>query len=98
MHAVARLALHPHISNIQASWVKLGKEGVHACLNAGANDLGGTLMYESISRSAGARYGQMLTVEELQQLILACNKIPRKRTTLYGDIEGHVPLSSQKIC
>ena len=54
MHAVARLALHPLITNIQTSWVKMGPEGVGACLNAGANDLGGTLMNESISRAAGA--------------------------------------------
>jgi FO synthase len=53
MHAVARLALHPHITNIQASWVKLGPEGVAACLDAGVNDLGGTLMNESITRAAG---------------------------------------------
>ena len=54
MHAVARLALHPHITNIQTSWVKMGVEGAQACLEAGANDLGGTLMNESISRAAGA--------------------------------------------
>ena len=55
MHAVARLALHPVIPNIQCSWVKLGPEGAAACLNAGCNDLGGTLMNESISRAAGAQ-------------------------------------------
>src|SRR5947207_939116 len=53
MHAVGRLALHPHITNIQASWVKMGRAGVQVCLQAGVNDLGGTLMDESISRSAG---------------------------------------------
>ena len=58
MHAVARLALHPLIPNIQASWVKMGAEGVAACLHAGVNDLGGTLMNESISRAAGAAHGQ----------------------------------------
>ena len=58
MHAVARLALHPHIPNIQTSWVKMGPEGVQACLNAGANDLGGTLMNETITRAAGAAHGQ----------------------------------------
>ena len=57
MHAVARLALHPHITNIQASWVKMGHKGVNACLNAGCNDLGGTLMNESISRAAGTTHG-----------------------------------------
>ena len=54
MHAVARLALHPLIPNIQISWVKMGPDGAAACLKAGANDLGGTLMNESITRAAGA--------------------------------------------
>ena len=58
MHAVARLVLHPHISNIQVSWVKMGREGIQACLQAGANDLGGTLMNESITRAAGGEMGQ----------------------------------------
>src|SRR5204862_4759309 len=58
MHAVARLALHPHVTNIQASWVKMGPKGVETCLRAGVNDLGGTLMNESISRAAGASHGQ----------------------------------------
>ena len=58
MHAVARLTLHPEIVNIQASWVKMGPEGVTACLDAGVNDLGGTLMNESISRAAGTEHGQ----------------------------------------
>ena len=61
MHAVARLALHPLIPNIQASWVKLGPDGAGACLQAGANDLGGTLMNESITRAAGAAHGQEMT-------------------------------------
>ena len=58
MHAVARLALHPVIANIQTSWVKMGPEGAAACLRAGANDIGGTLMNESITRAAGASHGQ----------------------------------------
>ena len=62
MHAIARLVLHPHITNIQASWVKLGMDGMKACLDAGVNDLGGTLMNESISRAAGASHGQEFTV------------------------------------
>ncbi len=61
MHAVARLALHPLIANIQTSWVKMGPEGVKVCLRAGANDLGGTLMDETITRSAGAVHGQEMT-------------------------------------
>jgi FO synthase len=83
MHAVARLALHPLITNIQASWVKMGPEGVKACLQAGANDLGGTLMNESISRSAGASHGQEMTPETMEALIRGAGRSPRQRTTLY---------------
>jgi FO synthase len=85
MHAVARLALHPLVPNIQASWVKLGPAGVTACLNAGVNDLGGTLMNESISRAAGASFGQEMPPEEMEALIRAQGRVPRLRTTLYGD-------------
>ncbi len=84
-HAVARLALHPWITNIQVSWVKLGREGVAAALRAGVNDLGGTLMNESISRSAGAQHGQEFPPEAMEELIRACGRLPRQRTTLYGD-------------
>ena len=85
MHAVARLALHPHIVNIQASWVKLGAEGVRQCLGAGVNDLGGTLMDESISRAAGAAYGQEMTPQRMEAIIRAAGRVPRQRTTLYRD-------------
>ncbi len=85
MHAVARLALHPWITNIQASWVKLGVEGGQAALRAGANDLGGTLMNESISRAAGADHGQELSPEGMEAAIRAMGRIPKQRTTLYGD-------------
>ncbi|HVW57274.1 MAG TPA: 5-amino-6-(D-ribitylamino)uracil--L-tyrosine 4-hydroxyphenyl transferase CofH [Rhizobiaceae bacterium] len=85
MHAVARLALHPHITNIQASWVKLGPDGVRQCLDAGVNDLGGTLMDESISRSAGASHGQEMTPQHMEELILGAGRLPRLRTTLYAD-------------
>jgi len=84
MHAVARLVLHPLITNIQASWVKLGAEGVKACLRAGVNDLGGTLMDESISRAAGAAHGQEMGPEMMQTLIRGAGRTPRERTTLYG--------------
>jgi FO synthase len=84
MHAVARLALHPHITNIQASWVKLGADGAKAVLNAGANDLGGTLMNESISRAAGAAHGQEMPPEGMEDTIRAIGRKPRQRTTLYG--------------
>ncbi len=83
MHAVSRLALHPLIKNIQTSWVKLGSAGVTACLAAGANDLGGTLMNESISRAAGTEHGQEMPPEEMDQLIASTGRIPEQRTTLY---------------
>jgi len=84
MHAVARLALHPHITNIQASWVKLGIDGAQSVLRAGANDLGGTLMNESISRAAGASHGQEMPPERMEKAIRALGREPRQRTTLYG--------------
>jgi len=85
IHAVARLALHPHITNIQASWVKLGVAGAKACLQAGANDLGGTLMNESISRAAGATHGQEMPPEGMEEMIAAIGRPSRQRTTLYGE-------------
>jgi FO synthase len=85
VHAVARLALHPGITNIQASWVKLGPEGTRQALAAGVNDLGGTLMNESISRSAGASFGQELPPERMEELIRSAGRVPHQRTTLYGD-------------
>jgi FO synthase len=84
MHAVARLALHPHVTNIQASWVKLGRQGVGACLRAGVNDLGGTLMNETISRSAGASHGQELAPAGMEAWIKEAGRTPRQRTTTYG--------------
>jgi len=84
MHAVGRLALHPYITNVQASWVKLGVEGAQAALQAGANDLGGTLMNESISRAAGASHGQEMPPERMEAAIRAIGRTPRQRTTLYG--------------
>ncbi len=85
MHAVARLALHPLIPNIQASWVKLGPDGAAACLNAGCNDMGGTLMNESISRAAGASFGQEMPPEDMERLIRSLGRTPKQRTTLYRD-------------
>jgi FO synthase len=85
MHAVARLVLHPVITNIQTSWVKMGSGGAAACLAAGANDLGGTLMNESITRAAGAVHGQEMPPESMEGLIRSLGREPRQRTTLYGD-------------
>jgi FO synthase len=87
MHAVGRLALHPWITNVQASWVKLGVEGAQAVLRSGANDLGGTLMNESISRAAGADHGQEFPPEAMEAAIRAIGRTPRQRTTLYGEPE-----------
>src|SRR6185312_4200115 len=84
LHAVARLALYPEIRNVQASWVKLGLEGAAAALAGGCNDLGGTLMNESISRAAGASHGQELPPEAMEEAIRAAGRVPRQRTTLYG--------------
>ena len=88
MHAVARLALHPLIFNIQTSWVKLGMDGATACLSAGANDLGGSLMNESISRAAGAAHGQEFGPAEMRTFILGLGRKPGQRTTLYEDVDG----------
>jgi FO synthase len=85
MHAVARLALHPQITNIQTSWVKMGPDGAKACLAAGANDVGGTLMNESITRAAGAAFGQEMPPEAMVALIEAAGRVPYQRTTLYGE-------------
>ena len=85
MHAVARLALHPLVTNIQASWVKLGPRGVRACLEAGVNDLGGTLMNESITRAAGAAFGEELSPEQMEALIAEAGRTPKQRSTAYGE-------------
>jgi FO synthase len=84
IHAVARLGLQGLVDNVQVSWVKLGAEGALACLRAGCNDLGGTLMNESISRSAGASHGQEMPPAAMEALIRSAGRTPRMRTTLYG--------------
>ena len=85
MHSVSRLVFHGLIPNIQTSWVKMGEKGVIACLQAGANDLGGTLMNESITRAAGANYGQEWPPAMIEQTIRSISRTPRMRTTLYQD-------------
>ncbi|CAN5863080.1 bifunctional FO biosynthesis protein CofGH [soil metagenome] len=87
MHAVARLALHPHINNIQVSWVKMGPEGSQAALRAGCNDLGGTLMNEIISRSAGAAHGQELGPDEMRRLATEIGRPWARRNTVYDILE-----------
>jgi FO synthase len=86
IHSVARLGLNGHIDNIQVSWVKMGTEGARLALQAGANDLGGTLMDENISRAAGADHGQELTPAQMEALIRSVGRIPRRRTTLYSTV------------
>jgi FO synthase len=83
MHAVARLALHPHITNIQTSWVKMGSDGAALCLEAGANDLGGTLMNESITRAAGGVNGQEFGAARMAALAHDIGRSAYQRTTLY---------------
>jgi FO synthase len=85
MHAVARLVFHGLIDNIQTSWVKMGRDGVRAALNAGVNDLGGTLMNESITRAAGASHGQEWSPPIMESEIRGAGRSARMRTTLYGD-------------
>jgi 7,8-didemethyl-8-hydroxy-5-deazariboflavin synthase CofH subunit len=84
MHALARLVLGPTFRNIQASWVKEGPKFAQVLLAAGANDLGGTLINESISTSAGAQYGQLVGPAELVRLIRDAGRIPAQRDTLYA--------------
>jgi FO synthase len=87
MHAVARLMLRGWIDNIQVSWVKLGPALAQAILRGGANDMGGTLMNESISRAAGAKYGQEVTAREMAGIIRGAGRIPIQRATLYRTLE-----------
>jgi FO synthase len=87
MHAIARIALHGAISNIQGSWVKLGAEGVLDALRAGVNDLGGILMDESITRAAGGANGQCFDVTQMRHTATQAGRIARQRTTLYGRLE-----------
>jgi FO synthase len=85
MHAIGRIALHPLITNIQASWVKMGQSGLVDCLKAGVNDLGGTLMEETITRAAGAVHGQEMMPSAMLSLIETAGRLPRPRTTTYED-------------
>jgi FO synthase len=84
VHAMARILLHGRIANIQCSWVKLGDEGTRIMLDGGCNDLGGTLMEETISRMAGSEHGSARTVAQLQALAAAAGRPARQRTTVYG--------------
>jgi len=85
MHAVSRLVFHTAIDNIQVSWPKLGPEFAAQILSAGANDLGGTLMNESISKAAGGGYGQELSLQQIEEIIRSVGRVPRQRNTSYGE-------------
>ncbi|WP_282505039.1 bifunctional FO biosynthesis protein CofGH [Streptomyces rhizoryzae] len=100
--AMARILLHPHLTNIQTSWVKLGTEGAAEMLRSGANDLGGTLMEETISRMAGSSYGSYRSIQDLIGIAELAGRPARPRTTTYGDVpaerqaaalasDGHLP-------
>ncbi|AHI01405.1 bifunctional FO biosynthesis protein CofGH [Kutzneria albida] len=86
VHAMARLALHGRIHNIQCSWVKLGDEGTAEVLRGGANDLGGTLMEETISRMAGSEHGSARTIEQLESMAALAGRPARQRSTTYGEL------------
>ena len=89
MHALARLMLGPTFRNVQASWVKEGPKFAQVLLDAGANDLGGTLINESISTSAGAQYGQLVGPAELRRLIRDAGRVPAQRDTLYAIVQTY---------
>jgi FO synthase len=90
MHAVARLVLHPLLVNVQVSWVKLGRDGALVALQAGANDFGGVLMDESITRAAGGVNGREMDAATLQAAIRSIGREPRQRTTTYGTVQASV--------
>ena len=94
MHAVARLAYHGWIENIQASWPKIGLNGVTQLLHAGVNDLGGTLIDENISRAAGATHGTALNPEDFRRAVEPLGRTLRQRNTAYELIDGHQPVTT----
>lgn len=95
VHALARILLAGSIDNLQVSWVKLNRRLSQLCLHAGANDYGGTLMEENISREAGATAGQYTSPEDFQSLILEIGRIPAERNTTYSRINIKVPVQAQ---
>ena len=94
IHALARILLAGSIHNIQVSWVKLNRQLSQLCLHAGANDYGGTLMEENISREAGATAGQYTSPEDFQSLILELGRIPAERNTTYSRMKLKLPFAS----
>jgi FO synthase len=98
MHAVARLVLHPYFNHIQASWVKMGHNGMRVALQAGADDLGGTLMNESITRAAGAVHGQEMTVADMRAIALSLQRELARRTTLYAPVPDAAVVPDPSFC
>ena len=100
MHAVSRIMLYGFIDNIQVSWTKLGAERARQMLQRGVNDLGGTLMNESISRSAGSKHGQEITAKELCDLIRSAGRVPVRRNTVYETVDvfdDHDPVELEPL-
>jgi len=87
------LLLHGWIDNVQTSWVKLGPSGTREMLRSGANDVGGTLMEETISRMAGSQYGSAMTVAQLEDLAHGIGRTPRRRSTTYGHVDDAVTVA-----
>jgi len=106
VHALARVMLHGYIKNVQVSWVKMGFEQSLACLEAGANDFGGTLMEESISKAAGANYGENVSPGEFRALVRTIGRVPAERSTTYRirkvfeqpDTEERLPIPQMPVC
>jgi len=98
MHAVARLVLHPVIRSVQTSWVKMGPKGAALCLQSGANDLGGTLMYESITRAAGGVNGQEFDAAAMTALAAGIGRRAWQRTTLYEHVDADAPRQPAARC
>jgi len=96
VHAMARLLLHGRIDNIQTSWVKLGVPGCQAVLRGGVNDLGGTLMEETISRMAGSQHGSAKTIAELTELAQSVGRPAKQRTTTYGEVSAERQLAASR--
>jgi FO synthase len=97
VHAMARILLHGRISNIQTSWVKLGVDGTRMMLRGGANDLGGTLMEETISRMAGSEYGSYKTVSDLEDVVAPLGRPVVQRTTTYGTVSHERQLAARRF-
>jgi 2-iminoacetate synthase ThiH len=105
VHALARVMLHGYIKNVQVSWVKMGFAQSLACLEAGANDFGGTLMEESISKAAGANYGENISPGEFRALVRSIGRVPAERSTTYKirkvfeqpDTEERLPMPQMPV-